>query len=237
MRAAGRVLLVGLALAGGSVAWAQNPAPAANAPRQPARRVIPLVLVRATLQTNLDAKKAKQGEPVRAKLEATVQIPQGPRIPRNTILEGRVVQVLASEHHSNSSLVITLDQARLKSGELLPVKVTVIAIAEPSGNLDESGPMPANSSGPLADIDNSRPSNFTPPQGSLNPPAPVSPTPISQGPTPPPPGPGVPGVTLKGDVYQPTSATFVSDRHNVHVPEGTQMRIAIGVIPKGVHLN
>ncbi|HTV83126.1 MAG TPA: hypothetical protein VME18_10780 [Acidobacteriaceae bacterium] len=96
--------------------------------------------------------------------------------------------------------------------------------------------MPRGSGGPQADIDTTRPGNFTLPPDSLNPPAPVPQAPRNESPEPQPQMSGVPGVTLKCNVYESNSATLLSERRNVHVPDGAQMQIAIGVIPKGVHL-
>jgi hypothetical protein len=47
---------------------------------------------------------------------------------------------------------------------------------------------------------------------------------------------GVPDVTLQSDIHQHSSATFTSKGKNVHVPDGTQMQVAITVIPAGVRL-
>ena len=47
---------------------------------------------------------------------------------------------------------------------------------------------------------------------------------------------GVPDVVLASDIHQHTSATFTSKGKNVHVPDGTQMKVAIAIIPSGVKL-
>jgi hypothetical protein len=47
---------------------------------------------------------------------------------------------------------------------------------------------------------------------------------------------GVPDVTLQSDIHQHSSATFTSKGKNVHVPDGTQMEVALAVIPPGVTL-
>jgi hypothetical protein len=230
MRGMGRVFLIAMALVAGSPAWAQS-----ASPQQPARRIIPLVRVRATLETTLDAKKAKPGEAVRARLEQDVPIPDGPTLPKNTILEGHVDQVQASEHHSSSSLVVTFDQAKLSSGETLAVKVTVLSIFEPAtpGTAEESaGPTP---NGPMGSAASTRPGNFPPAPGTMASPAVPEPQAV-QTQSPPAQARGVPGVTLKTDVNLSTSATLLAERRNVHVPEGAEMDVAVGVIPNGVRL-
>ena len=47
---------------------------------------------------------------------------------------------------------------------------------------------------------------------------------------------GVPDVTLHSDIHEHSSATFTSKGKNVHVPDGTQMAVALAVIPPGVTL-
>lgn len=233
MRATGWVVLVAMGFATGSAAWAQSGNPG-SAP-QPGRRIVPLVRAQATLETSLDAKKAKPGDPVRAKLEASVAIPDGPTLEKNTILEGHIDQVQASEHHSDSSLVVTFDQAKLRNGETLPVKLTILSVHEPILSETEYGAPAAISQNQSPAP--ARPGNFAPPAG----PVPATPAsqpqqPQGQNPQPQPQTSGVPGVTLRSDIHEPASARFLAERHNVHVPEGTEMQVAVGVIPKGVQL-
>jgi len=47
---------------------------------------------------------------------------------------------------------------------------------------------------------------------------------------------GIPGVMLTSDIHQHTSATFTSKGRNVKVPDGTQMQVAIAVVPAGVNI-
>lgn len=227
MRAGGRVLVIAAALMAAGPVWAQS-----GGAQLPARRVIQLVRAQARLETYLDGKRAKPGDAIRAKLEASVAIPNGPTLPPNTMLEGHVDQAQASEHHSDSSVVVTFDQAKLKNGEVLPVKVTILAIAEPgmTAAADESpGPAPATTA-PL------RPGNFPPAPGTVVGPAATQTPPAEGGSVPAQAQRGVPGVTLQSDIHAAASATFVAERRNVHVPDGTELQIAVGVIPQGVQL-
>jgi hypothetical protein len=43
-------------------------------------------------------------------------------------------------------------------------------------------------------------------------------------------------VTLQSDIHQHSSATFTSKGRNVHVPNGTEMQVALAIIPPGVTL-
>ncbi len=229
-----------LALATGLPVWAQNAGTdgaqnaSADAAQQPGHRIIPLVPVRAVLESSLDTKSAKQGDAVRAKLQASAQIPNGPTLRRNTVLIGHIDQVQASVQHSVSSLLVTFDQAQLKKDELLPIKVTIMAIAPPAispmadespgaapgggGSAYQQVPMPQQTAVP--EDQRAQPINLPGEAGqqlrwSLQ---------------------GIPGVTLQSDIHKMTSATFLAQRRNVQIPEGTQMVVVIGVVPKDVRL-
>jgi hypothetical protein len=47
---------------------------------------------------------------------------------------------------------------------------------------------------------------------------------------------GVPDVQMTSSVHQHSSVTLTSKGKNVHVPDGTQMQVAISVIPAGVQV-
>jgi hypothetical protein len=112
-------------------------APAGAQPQQ--QKTIQMVQAQAQLDKTIDAKKAKQGDPVTAKLVADVQIPDGQPLPKNTVLEGHVDQVTASEHKSDSTVVVTFDKAKLKDGQEVPIKATILAMAAPALMTPEAG--------------------------------------------------------------------------------------------------
>lgn len=238
------VLSASVALAGllgGPSGWAQNDRNAVNGAPQPAPRNIQMVPAKAELQKSLNAKKLKPGQTVTAKLEQTVNLPDEPALKRNTVLVGHVDTVQASQHHSNSRITVTFDQAKLKSGQVLPVKVTIMAVAEPqmaqggapAGAAPAEG-MPAES----AEGEGGRSAG-----GSGAAPAMPAQQQEQPGVSPgvPPAGAvenhqGIPGVMLESSIHQPASATFLSKGRNVEVPGGTEMQLAIAIIPKGVKL-
>ncbi|MGB9028949.1 MAG: hypothetical protein WCC27_02425 [Acidobacteriaceae bacterium] len=231
-----------LGLLAGAAVLAQSQASSPDSATQPQRK-IQMVQAQATLDSTLDAKKAKQGEPVTAKLEGSVQIPDAQALPKNTVLEGHVDQVQASEHKSDSLMVVTFDKAKLKGGQELPIKATIIAVSEPAmmaqqaaagTPASEGAPMPSSTptgggapsgGGSMAGASPSAPS----PQ-PMDLPAAGSGTQQTAQKT------GVPDVTLKSDIHQHSSATFTSKGRNVHVPDGTQMQVALTIIPPGVTL-
>lgn len=250
---------IALSMLLGAVAWSQTPPatqesqppaqqnqPAATNDAQPTQpqRTIQMVPVVAQLDKTLDAKKAKQGDPVTAKLQQGVQIPDAQALPKNTVLEGHVDQVQASDHKSDSTMTVTFDKAKLKDGTELSIKATVIAVSEPVNQQQAAGagapgqPMPSSApSGPSGG--GSSPSGGGGSMGST--PSAPPPQPMNT------PGAGtgsmqqaqngsVPDVTLKSNIHEHTSATFSSKGKNVHVPDGTQMEVALAVIPAGVNL-
>ncbi len=241
MAGAGSALIV----VAGAPAGAQAQSPAADTSSQP-QHTIQMVQTLASLDHTLDAKKAKQGEPVTAKLQKDVNIPQQQALPKNTVLEGHVDQVQPSENKGDSTVVVTFDKAKLKSGQEVSIKATVLAIAQPAYMQQQAmgeapgGAMPAASGG--GGVPSGAPqgggataggagaSSAPAPQAAPMP-APDQPSTSQQ-----PQRNGVPGVTLQSDIHQQNSATFTSKGKNVHIPDGTQMDFALAVIPAGVKI-
>jgi hypothetical protein len=240
---AGIALSMGLSAA----AWAQSPA-AADSGSQPQKK-IQLVPARAQLDNTLDTKKAKQGEAVTAKLVEGVEIPDAQALPKNTVLEGHVDQVQASDHKSDSMMVITFDKAKLKDGQELPIKATILAMAEPPSMQAMNGGGPATgaappSAGAMGSGGGSSPSgsgssgSASSGSGSSAAVPAAQPTnmPQANAGSPQAQQNGVPDVNLKSDIHEHNSAMFMSKGKNVHVPDGTQMEVALAIIPAGVKL-
>ncbi|MFP5227788.1 MAG: hypothetical protein ACLGXA_09150 [Acidobacteriota bacterium] len=215
---------------------------AAAAPSSPQHRTIQMVQAQAELSKTLDAKKARQGDPVTAKLEQGVQIPDAQALPKNTVLEGHIDQVQPSAHKSDSMVTVTFDKAKLKGGQELPIKATVLAVAEPvmaqpqaEGGMPSGAPAAMPSSSPSGGAPGGGPAAGSsqpqqPPQQSMDTPS------GNSGSKQPAQTKGVPGVTLKSDIHEQSSATFTSKGKNVHVPDGTQMAFALTIIPPGVRI-
>lgn len=210
---------------------------------QQQQQTIQMVRAQASLDTTLDAKKAKQGEPVKAKLQQNVQIPNQEMLPKNTVLEGHVDQVQPSQNKGDSTMVVTFDKAVLKGGKELPIKATILQVSEPAlmqQEAAEGGPGAPGAAPMAAPQSGGGASGGAAGAGAGSTPAPSTPAPMDvpetnpnqpqqhQG--------GVPGVMLTSDIHQHTSATFTSKGRNVHVPDGTQMQVALAVIPPGVKM-
>ncbi len=84
---AGAALMVVAGAPAGAQSGAQSQGSTADNSTQP-QRTIQMVPVLASLDHTLDAKKAKQGEPVTAKLQKDVQIPQQRLCPRTRCWKG-----------------------------------------------------------------------------------------------------------------------------------------------------
>jgi hypothetical protein len=221
-----------------------------SAATQPAQQhTIQMVQAQAELDKTIDAKKAKQGDPVTAKLVTDVQVPNEQALPKNTVLEGHVDQVTASQNKSDSTVVVTFDKAKLKGGQEVPIKATILAMAEPAlasadaggGASPAGGGAPAGGGGAMAGGGGGGSARSSGGGGESSASAPQQPSSASM----PDAGSGgqqqtqmskVPDVNLASDIHQHNSATFTSKGKNVHVPDGTEMELAITVVPAGVRL-
>jgi hypothetical protein len=206
---------------------------------------IQLVGARAWLNKGLDAKKAKQGDPVTAKLQEDVKIPDSVELPKNTVLVGHVDEVQPSQSKSDSSVQVTFDKAQLKNGQQVPIKATIMQIAPPAnaiamnqaGGADSSGgggmpsaPAASNGGGgggAGGGMQSAQPRpSTTPTVGSGTPDQ--SQQQGSQ--------PGMTDVALQSDIHQSNSGTFTSKGKNVRLPDGTQMQFAVAVIPANTQI-
>jgi len=232
-----------------SASPAATPTSTPGATEQQPPKTLQMVPAQAELDKTIDAKKAKQGDPVTAKLEQDVSIPNSQALPKNTLLEGHIDQVTASEHKSDSTMVVTFDKAKLKNGQELPIKATIIAVSEPAmaqeqqpsagGGMPSAG-APSGGAG-MPSAAGSSGGGLRGGGGGAEPSAPQQPvsSPDVSGNQQQAQGSGthgVPDVTLTSNIREHSSATFTSKGRNVHVPGGTQMQVAVAVIPAGVHV-
>jgi hypothetical protein len=103
-------------------------APADNAPRIAAGSVIP-----AQLAKSIDAKKAKKGDPVVAKVTQDLKNDAGTvLVPKDTKVVGHVTEAEArSKQQKESQLAIAFDHAVLKNGEQMQMPMSIQAIIAP----------------------------------------------------------------------------------------------------------
>lgn len=113
-----------------------NQAMASNSGRAEAAEMVP---ARAAIDRTLDAKDARAGQPFQAKLANKVHLKDGTELPRGTMLIGKVG---TDDMHETgrSKLVLCIDQAKLKNGQTIPLKATIVGLYGPdSGNENFAG--------------------------------------------------------------------------------------------------
>ena len=115
---------------------AANPAQPAGTPRIAPGSVIPVQLTKT-----IDAKKAKPGDPVMAKVTMDLKSNSGEVIvPKDTKVMGHVTEAQArSKDQKESQVGIAFDHAVMKSGDMnLPMSIQAV-IAPPSNDANNSG--------------------------------------------------------------------------------------------------
>ncbi len=210
----------------------------------------------ATLSKTIDAKKAKQGEPVTAKVEQDVLSQGNIILPRGSRLDGHVTVARARSKSEASELGIAWDKAVLKSGKEIPVHAVIQALAPPPQMTSSEPPMGGAESGgmsgaPTGGIPGGQPGMGPPQPGAgqppIGPPAgePGNPGGVSNpstgtstnsrggGLT----GPmlsaasrgaqGMPGVTLNAGANAAEGSVITSERQNVKLNSGTQLVLRI----------
>ena len=109
--------------------------PDQSSPNQPSTSAEHLVPARASLAHALDSKNIKTGDEFRATLDGNVHLTGGLELHRGDALVGKVVTDDMNTP-GNARLAIRFTQARLKNGQDVPVKATIISLSTPS---DSSG--------------------------------------------------------------------------------------------------
>jgi hypothetical protein len=118
-------------------------APAASNPEQATgpRRIAPGSVIPVQLTKTIDAKKAKAGDEVVAKVTMDVRADSGEMIvPKDTKVMGHVTEAQARNKEQKESQVgIAFDRAVLKDGEVsMPMSIQAV-IAPPTNNANNSG--------------------------------------------------------------------------------------------------
>jgi hypothetical protein len=160
-----QVFILGLAILSlGGVLFAQDPAPRGNspttqpsaqAPQAPGQaantpRIAPGSVIPVELTKTIDAKKAKSGDPVEAKVTQDLKTNNGDvLVPKDTKVVGRVTGAQArTKDQKESQVAIAFDHAVMKNGDV-PLPLSIQAIISPNAlnggnnNANSSGPAPA----------------------------------------------------------------------------------------------
>ena len=219
----------------------------AQAPSTP--RIAPGSVIPVQLTKTIDAKKAKPGDPVLAKVTMDMKTNSGELIvPKDTKVTGHVTAAQArSKDQKQSQLAIAFDHAALKSGEVsLPMSIQAV-IAPPSNNAnaDSSGGNPGGGGG--RDMPASSGSTATSPMGersssnSQTPPATPSPNAVpttssdtaqGSGSRPPITGStqgviGISNLRLEAAQHATQGSVLSSEKNNVKVESGTMLLLKV----------
>lgn len=117
-----------------------HPSNQQTAAKQEAAQMVPAAL---DLKGMLDARKVHSGDHFEAVLQDDVQLKNGPKLDRGTVLVGTVT----TDHTAQGNLRVALrfTRAQMKDGQAIPIKATVVEIAKPDRSqwgmniADESG--------------------------------------------------------------------------------------------------
>jgi hypothetical protein len=99
-----------------------------------AAQMVPAV---ATLPHTLDADKDHLDSTFLAELDHKITLSDGTVLPSHTVLSGKITRD-DMQATGKSEFALRIDQAQLKNGKTVPIKATIVDIARPTSNTDES---------------------------------------------------------------------------------------------------
>jgi len=124
------LLLPGLTYAQDTVNSQSSQDPMSQSNGMAAQEAAQMVPARAYLKNKFDARKAQPGAQFTAKLSESVQVKNGPKLPRGTELIGTVASN-DKQTDGTSKLALTISEADMKNGEKVPVKATIVGVWGP----------------------------------------------------------------------------------------------------------
>lgn len=99
-----------------------------------------MVPAQAALVRTLDARKARQGEHFQVALSDTVHLKNGLELPQGT----RLIGTVATDHMQAggaSRLALSITQAKLRGGKVVPIKATIVGVYAPAETDDNGYPV------------------------------------------------------------------------------------------------
>jgi hypothetical protein len=89
-----------------------------------------MVPATAALKTTYDTDKLKLGDPFNIALSASVKLQNGPKLPSGTVILGTVT---TDDLNINGAakLALRFTQAKLKNGQVIPIKATIVGVYAP----------------------------------------------------------------------------------------------------------
>ena len=212
---------------------------AATQPAQNSVHIAPGSVIPVALIKTIDAKKAKTGDEVVAKVTMDLKTGSGDvLVPKDTKVIGHVTEVQAHSKEKESQLSIAFNQAVLKDQSVeLPMSIQAVVGQEQSNNDNAGGgaaPSPSSTgtggSSPMAGRAPSSPMSGqtqAPPSG-----APDSPDTPKTGARPPINGQtqgvvGISNLNLSPNSDAHTGSTLTSDKNNVKLESGTMLLLRV----------
>jgi hypothetical protein len=165
-----------------------------------AQAPLQLISTNAQLDHTLDSRKAMQGQLVTAKITTSVRTPEGVELRKGTELIGKVTALEQGGKNQMTQVALTFTQARLKDGQIIPVKATLLGALPPAeDNYGDGGE-------PIAPIEPHRiPSDAQVDQES-----------------------GVlSNIAMHSAVQSDNSGVFLSKKDKIDLLSGTQLQIAL----------
>lgn len=203
------IAALSLALAVPEIAHAESPIEsvkdaqgnvAAPAGRNRAMQMVP---ARVALMKDLDARKMKSGSQFQARLVGKVHLKNGQELPSGTMLMGTVVAD-SMQTSGVSRLALRFTSAKLKNGDVIPIKATIVGIAAPE---------PMNSEGYDVAAGDQASNNWSDNLLQFDVIGAVS------------------GVDMHSKIASDDSGTFVSTKkHDVKLDAGTEIALAVGAL-------
>ena len=117
---------------------------------QEASKMVP---AEAAISKTLDITKDRIGETITAKLSDTVQLKNGPKLPRGTQLIGKIANDDMNVS-GESKFALDFTSAKLKNGQVVPVKATIVGIFRPQDTTYMGDPVAAGTQVPNNWTDN-----------------------------------------------------------------------------------
>jgi hypothetical protein len=101
-----------------------------------------MVSAHAALDSSIDAKKATAGQTFEARLANKVRLKNGPTLPAGTALVGKV-GTDDMQMNGMSKLALRFTKAELKSGQIIPIKATIVGVYGPNSGAPTGYPVAA----------------------------------------------------------------------------------------------
>ena len=160
-----------------------------------------LVSANAELIKPLNAKSARQGQSVTAKLTTPVKTNGQTELPKGTMLMGKVAQVQTTSANGNGSkIAVVFNEARLSNGREVPIKVTLLG-AYPPPAIGVTQRISSYLMVQPHHVPNNEKVQQDP--GMLS------------------------GVMMKSAVQSDVSGVFLSKKHDVNLRRGTRLQLAV----------